>query len=188
MVTDKTFSIRRTWILIETRIDTVLVSASLVRWTLWISATSNDLTTNKRIALVSWQTSTVGPVLGRITFSKSSTGVLHQTGVDTFSLNTSLPVSALAVRLTTNRITGYLRIAHVAWRTDTDWSVVLHKTLSSGSTVTRIFTLSVDTSFSIGTVVISSTTWRVGNLHWFTPGVCLRLPAWSAGADHSPEW
>ena len=187
MVTDKTFSIRRTWILIETRIDTVLVSAGLVSRTLWVSATSNHLTSTERIALISWQTSTVCSVLGWITLGKSSTGILHQTRIDTFSFDTRLSVSALIVRLTTDGFTGYLRIAHVAWRTNTDRSVVLNKTLSSTSTVTWIFALSVDAGLTIGTVVISGTSWRVGDLNRLAPGVSLRLPAWATGTDHGSE-
>ena len=97
VVTDKTFSIRGTWILIYTRIDTVLVSTCLVSWTLWIGATSNYFTSNKWITLISWQTSAVSSVTCWVTFGKSSTRILDQTWVNTVSLDAGFTVSAVSI-------------------------------------------------------------------------------------------
>ena len=65
--------------------------------------------------------------------------------------------------------------------------MVLDEALSSSTTVTRIFTLSVDAGLSAGTVVVPGTARRVGQLHWLAAGVGVRDPALPAGADHGPE-
>lgn len=185
--TDKTLSIRGTWILIETRINTVLVTTCLVSGTLRIRATTNHLTAREWISFIAGQTATVGPVTSWVAFSKPSTRVIEQTGVDTVSLDTGLSVPAVIVRLTTNGVTRDLGVANIARWTDTHWPVVLYEALSSGATVAGVLTLSVDTGLATGTVVISGTAWRVGKLHRLTSGVCLGDPALSAATDHGSE-
>ena len=60
--TDKALSILRTWILIDTRIDTVLVSAGLVSGTLRVSAAADHFTAHKWISFIPGQTAAVGSV------------------------------------------------------------------------------------------------------------------------------
>ena len=60
--TDKALSIRRTWILIDTRIDTVLVSAGLVSGTLRVSAAADHFTAHEWISFIPGQTAAVGSV------------------------------------------------------------------------------------------------------------------------------
>ena len=187
MHTDKAFSIRRTWILIDTRIDTVLVSARLVSGTLRVSAASDQFTAHKWISFISRQTPAVGSVEGGVALSKSATRIIDQAGVDTLSLDAGLSVTTLTVRLTSYGLTANLRIANIARGTDTGGSVVHSEALGSGAAVTRVFALSVDAGLAIGTVVISGTAGGVGQLHWLTPGVCLWHPSLSAAADHGPE-
>jgi hypothetical protein len=185
--TDKAFSIRRTWILIDTRIDTVLVSARLVSWTLRVSAAANQFTAHKWISFISRQTAAVGSVKGGVALSKSATRVIDQAGVDTLALDAGLSVPTFAVRLTSDGLAANLRIANIAWGTDTGGSVVHSEALGSCAAVTGVFALSVDAGLAIGTVVISGTAGRIGQLHWLTPGVCLWHPSLSTAADHGSE-
>ena len=97
MNTDKALSIRRTWILIDTRIDTVLVSAGLVSGTLRVSAAADHFTAHKWISFIPGQTAAVGSVEAGIALSKSATRIIDQTGVDTLSLDTGLSVATLAI-------------------------------------------------------------------------------------------
>lgn len=126
---------------------------------------------------------------GGVTLSKPAAGISsrQQTGVDTLSLPAGFSVPAVAVTLTARQLAPDLRVANVAGRAGADRSVVLDKTLGSSAAVTRVLALSVDTGFAIGTVVISGTAWRVGQLHWLAAGVGVRDPAFPAGADHCPE-
>ena len=151
-------------VLVEAGINTVLAPAGLVQRTLWVTATSYDLTGGEWISFISRQTSAVGSVAGGVALGKPSTGISsrQQAGVDTFSLHTGLSVPAVVVTLTAGQLAPDLRVADVAWRTGADWVMVLDKTLGSGPTVTGVFTLSVNTGLAIGTVVIPGTAGRVG--------------------------
>ena len=185
--TDKTLSIRRTWILIDTRIDTVLVSACLVSWTLRVGAAANHFTSREWVSFIPWQTAAVGSVKGGVALSKSAARVIEQAGVDTFSLDAGLSVSALSIRLTSDGLTGDLGVAHISRGTDTGRPVIHCEALGSSSTVAWVLALSIDAGLAIGTVIISGTAGRVGELHRLAPGVRLRHPALSAAADHGPE-
>lgn len=87
----------RTWILIDTRIDTVLVSAGLVSGTLRVSAAADHFTAHEWISFIPGQTAAVGSVEGGVALGKSATRVIDQAGVDTLSLDTGLSVAALAI-------------------------------------------------------------------------------------------
>ena len=187
MNTDQALSIRRTWILVDARIDTVLVSTGLVSWTLRVSAAADNFTAHEWISFISRQTAAVGSVEGGVALSKSATRVIDQAGVDTLSLDAGLSVSTLSIRLTSYGLTGDLGVAHIARGTDTGGSVVHSEALGSSAAVAGVLALPVDAGLTIGTVVISGTAGRVGQLHRFTPGVGLRHPALSAAADHGPE-
>ena len=187
MNTDQALSIRRTWILVDARIDTVFASTGLVSWTLRISAAADNFTAHEWISFISRQTAAVGSVKGGVTLSKSATRIIDQAGVDTLSLDAGLSVSTLSIRLTSYGLARYLRVADIARGTDTGGSVVHSEALGSSATVAGVLALSVDAGLAIGTVVISGTAGRVGQLHWFAPGVGLRHPAFSAAADHGPE-
>jgi len=185
--TDKALSIRRTWILIDTRIDTVLVSAGLVSWTLRVSAAADNFTAHEWISFISRQTAAVCSVEGGVALSKSATRVIDQAGVDTLSLDARLSVATLSIRLTSDGLAGYLGVAHIARGTHAGGSVVHSEALGSSAAVAGILALSVDAGLSIGTVVISGAAGRVGQLHRLAPGVCLGHPALPAAADHGPE-
>ena len=187
MNTDQALSIRRTWILVDTGINTVLASTGLVSWTLRISAAADNFTAHEWISFISRQTAAVGSVKGGVALSESATRIIDQAGVDTLSLDAGLSVSTLSIRLTSNGLAGDLGVAHIAWGTDTGGSVVHSEALGSGATVTGVFALPVNAGLAIGTVVVPGTAGRVGQLHWLTAGVGVRDPALPAGADHRPE-
>lgn len=149
-----------------------------------IAATSNDLTGNKRVTFIARYTLAVSPVSGRVAFREPSTGVFNKTWVDTFSVEAHLSVPTLIVVLASNRLTGNERVSNVSRRTSADRPVVLDKTLSIGSTITWILTLSIDAGFSLRAVIVSSTARRIGQFNWNTGGVCGRHPTFPTGADH----
>ena len=189
MVVNLAESAGSTGVLVQTGINAVLAPAGLVQRTLGVTATSDDLTGREWVSFIARQTPAVGSVAGGVTLGKPATGIStrQEAGVDTFSLHTGFSVSAVVVTLTAGQLAPDLWVADVSWRTGADWVMVLDKTLGSGPTVTGVFTLSVNTGLAIGTVVISGTAWRVGQLHWFTAGVGVWDPAFSAGTDHRSE-
>ena len=114
MNTDQALSIRRTWILVDTGINTVLASTGLVSWTLRISAAADNFTAHEWISFISRQTAAVGSVKGGVALSESATRIIDQAGVDTLSLDAGLSVSTLSIRLTSYGLTGDLRVANDA--------------------------------------------------------------------------
>ena len=189
MVVNLAESIGSARVLVEAGINAVLAPAGLVQRTLWVTATSDDLTGREWISFIARQTPAVGPVAGGITLGKPPTGISsrQQAGVDTFSLHTGLSVPAVVVALTARQLTSDLRVADVSWRAGADRVMVLDETLGSSATVTGVFTLPVNAGLAIGTVVVPGTAGRVGQLHWFTAGVGVGDPALPAGTDHRPE-
>ena len=187
MVSHQTLSILSARVLIETRVDAVLASASLVLRTLLVAATADHLASDERISFIAWYALAHGSVPGWVALRISSTRILDQTRVDTISIHARLLVSALVVTLAANRHTGNLRITNKARRTDADGAMVFDEAGGSRATVTGVDTLSVDTRLSVGAVVVSSTARRVGQLNWLTFGLGIWHPAFSTGTDHGPE-
>lgn len=187
MLRHQALCVLSTWVLIQTGVDAVLASTRLVQGTLLVAATANDLAGNEGITLVARNTLAHGAMLRGVALSKPAAWVLDQARVDTVAVDACLLVPALVVSLAARKLAGNLWVANVARRTDTDWPVILDEARGSRATVARIHTLSVDTSRSVGTVIISGAAGRVGQLHWLALGVGVGQPALPAGTHHSPE-
>lgn len=112
-------------VLVQTRVDTVLVPASFVLWTLGVTPAADDLTCNERIAFIARNTSAHGPVLGGITLGKSAAGILYQTRVHAVAVNAGFLVSTFSITLATDRLASNLGITNETWRTHADRSMVL---------------------------------------------------------------
>jgi hypothetical protein len=77
VVGHQTVSIACTWVLIQTRVDTILVATGTVIWAFRVRPTANDFTGNKWIPFIARYTAAVGLVPGRVAFSKPATGIIH---------------------------------------------------------------------------------------------------------------
>lgn len=128
---DQALGVLGTWVLVQAGVDTVLAPAGLVQGTLLVAAATNDLAGDEGISFIACDTLAHGAVLGWVALSEPSTGVLDQAGVDTVAVDAGLLVAALVISLATRQLTGNLRVANVARRTDTDWPVILDEAGSS---------------------------------------------------------
>lgn len=187
VICHQTVSIAGTRVFVQAGIDTILAAASTVVRTFRVRSTANDFASNKWIAFIAWNTAAVGLVAGWIAFSESTTRIINQTGVDTFSVDTSFSISALIITLASNGFTGNQGIADISRWTGTYWSVILDKTLGTCATITRIHTLSVDASFAVGTIVISGASRWIRKIYRYTASIGIRHPAWATGTDHCTE-
>ncbi len=188
VICHEAISIAGARVLIQAGIDTILAAAGTVVRTFGIRSAADDFTGYKWITLIAWYTTAVGLVAGWIAFSKSAARVINQTGIDTFSVDTSFSVTALIIALASNGFTGNQWIADVSRWAGTHWSVVLDKTLGICAAITRIHTLSVDAGFAIGTIVISGASRWIWQLYRYTAGVGVRHPALATSTDHCTEW
>ena len=184
VVSDKTVCIFSTWILVETRINTILISAGFVLRTLGVSATADDFTGNKRIPLVAGDTLTVGLVAGGVALGEPAARVLHQARVHALPVEAGLSVPAVVVALATNRLAGNQRISDVARRTGTNRSVGLYEALGIGPTITGVHALAVDAGLAVGTVVVPGAARRVRDLYGSAAGVGVGHPALATRANH----
>lgn len=121
------FCILCTRVLVQAEVDTVLVPACLVLWTLRVTPASDDLTCNEWIAFVARNTFAIGPMLGSVALSKSTAGILYQTRIHAITVDTCFLVSTFPVTLATHWFTSNLRIANKTWGTHTHRFVVLDK-------------------------------------------------------------
>jgi len=187
VISHEAISIAGARVLIQAGIDTILAAAGTVVWTFRIRSAANNFAGNKWIAFIAWYTAAVGLVARWVAFSKSTARIVNKTGVNTFSVDTSFPVSALIIALASNGFTGNQWIADVSRWAGTHWSVVLDKTLGICATIARIHTLSVDTGFAVGTIVISGASRWIWELYRYTAGVGIRHPALATSTDHCTE-
>lgn len=123
-----------------------------------------------------------GEALGKL-----ATGVFHKTGRDAITIHTGVLIPTLCVTLAAHRLTGYLRVTHVARRTDTDGMMFLDEAGRSRATVTGVHTLSVNARVVSRTVIVPGTARWIGQGHGLTGGISVGHPALPTRTDHSSE-
>jgi hypothetical protein len=155
MVLGETLGAWRTRIVVQARIDTLFVDATLIRWAVVVAETSDDSAHVTWISAVSAQALAFGNIIAHETLCVHSARVVDQARRHAVGVDTCLVRFALGVASTTDSSAGDVRISFVAFAARTDGTMTFDGTFGVSSAVAGVSALIVDASLHFRALAVS---------------------------------
>lgn len=174
MTSRKAYGILRTWCYLATWINTLLLYASPIVWTLSVKVALHSATLYERIALQSWQTAASSSVLIAKAFRVQRTWILQRTRIQALSVVALLIVGTFAVRLATQLEASKLCISRVTRLAAANRIVILYVAIGILTTVARIGANLVNAALAGSAIRVGATLGQIGN-RWYTVVVGILL-------------
>lgn len=178
------FGAGRTGVVVDARIDTLRVLTLLIRRTIAVAATSNDVAALVRVAPVSAAASALGLVASHIALAILATWVLDQARIDANAVDAGLACVTFSVRPASDCATGCLRVTLIARLTAAHGPVIVNVALSVESAVARVSTLAVDARLRCWALGIALAAWFTLQHHLGALAIDVGHPQFGAFADH----
>lgn len=166
MASRKANGILRTWCQLAARVNTLLLYARSIIWTLSVKVTLHSATLHERIALQSRQTATRSSVLIAEAFRVQCTRILERARIQALSVIALLIVGTFAVRLASQLEASKLCISRVTRLAAAHRIVILHVAIGVLTTVTRVGANLVDAALAGSAVRVGATLGQIGN-RWY---------------------
>lgn len=188
VVLSETFGTWRARVVIQARIDALLVDATLIRWTVVVAETSDDSAHVTRVSSVSAQALAFGDVVANETFGVDTAGVVDQARRHAVGVNASLVRFALRIASAANSSARDVGISFVAFATRTDRTMTFDSTFGVCSAVARVSALVVDASLDFSALAVSCAS-DLGQRHdYLAFSVVIRHHRLGTRADHCSYW
>lgn len=150
-----TLGTRGTHIVVDTRIDALLVLAGLVRGAVVVAAAANDAATLVGIATVSAQATALGTTGLDVALGVGTTRIVDQAGIDAVAIDAGLARVTFTIDTTANGTAGDIGVTLESILATADGAMLLHLADGIGATVAWVAALSVHTRLLVTAVQIT---------------------------------